>query len=94
MAEQQIKISFDEKMLGGNYSNFALISHSENEFVIDFIFAHPPAGKVVSRMILSPSHAKSFLKALHENINNYEKKFGPIKEQTQTPKFGINIQKN
>ncbi len=94
MAEQQIHISMDDKMAGGTYSNIAMIAHTENEFVTDFIFAHPPAGKVVSRVILSPSHAKRFLKAMQENISTYEKKFGAIKEAPEPPKFGINLGAN
>lgn len=91
---QQIKISLDEKTAGGAYSNIAMISHTENEFVSDFVFAHPPAGKVVSRIIMSPSHAKRFMKALGENISAFEKKFGPIKEAPEPPKFGINLGAN
>lgn len=92
--QQQIKISLDEKTAAGKYSNIALISHSENEFVVDFVFAHPPAGKVVSRIIMSPSHAKRFLKALGDNISNFEKKFGNVKEAPEPPKFGINLGAN
>jgi hypothetical protein len=94
MAEQEIRIAIDEKIAGGVYSNLAMISHTENEFITDFIFAHPPAGKVVSRIIMSPSHAKRFLKALGENIGNFEKKFGPIKEAPEPPKLGISIGTN
>ncbi|MFA5104007.1 MAG: DUF3467 domain-containing protein [Candidatus Margulisiibacteriota bacterium] len=94
MAEQQIRISLDEKTAEGKYCNIAMISHTENEFVADFAFVHPPAGKVVSRIIMSPSHAKRFLKALGENISNFEKSFGPIKEAPEPPKFGINLGAN
>ena len=42
------------------YSNLALITHSEQEFVIDFLFLSPqqPRAKVRSRVITSPKHAK------------------------------------
>ena len=92
--QQQIKIALDEKTAAGRYSNIAMISHTENEFVTDFVFIHPPAGKVVSRIIMSPSHAKRFLKALGDNIAMFEKKFGPIKEAPEPPKFGINVGTN
>ena len=94
MAEQELKISLDEKTAGGHYSNIAMISHSENEFVVDFIFAHPPQGKVNSRIILSPSHAKRLVKALKENIDIFEKKFGNIKETPIPPNLGINLSTN
>ena len=32
-----------------------------------------------SRVVISPMHAKTFLKALQDNIDKYENKFGEIK---------------
>lgn len=94
MGEQELKISLDEKIAGGQYSNIAAISHNENEFIVDFIFAHPPQGKVNSRIILSPSHAKRLIKALKENVDIFEKKFGTIKESPTPPNLGINLSTN
>ena len=96
MAEQQIQIQIDEQTSKGAYANLAVLSHSENEFVVDFVFIHPPLGKVVSRIITSPSHAKMLMKALAENISQYEKKFGVIPEPKQPPPpaMGIQISKN
>jgi hypothetical protein len=70
----------DDTVAKGTYSNVAVIFHNQNEFIMDFAFVHPPKAKVVSRVITSPAHAKSFLKAMDENIKQYEKKFGSIKE--------------
>lgn len=78
--KQQIQIEVDDNVSKGVYSNVAIIFHSENEFIIDFAFVHPPKAKVVSRIITSPSHAKGFLKALEQNVSQYENKFGAIKE--------------
>jgi len=96
MAEQQIQIQIDEQTSKGAYANLAVLSHSENEFVVDFVFIHPPLGKVVSRIITSPSHAKMLMKALAENLSQYEKKFGAIPEPKQPPPpaMGIQISKN
>jgi len=85
MAEEkkmQIKIEIDDAVSQGVYSNMAFIAHSEAEFVMDFMFLQPAQGKgrVRSRVITSPSHAKRFLKALDENIKKFEKTFGAIKE--------------
>jgi hypothetical protein len=76
------------------YAALTKLIDDENEFIADFIFAHPPAGKVVSRVILSPSHAKRLAKALTENVAIYEGKFGAIKESGEPPKFGINLGNN
>ena len=88
----QIKIEIDDVTAQGIYSNMAFIAHSESEFIMDFLFLQPAQGKgrVRSRVITSPSHAKRFLKALEENINKFEKNFGPIKEQ-KSPGVQINL---
>ena len=94
MQEQNIPIEVSNEVAGGKYSNLAMIAHNENEFVMDFIFVHPPKGTLNARVIMSPSHAKRFLRALNENIAIYEKAAGPIKEAPEPPKFGIEFSKN
>ena len=79
--QQQINVELGEKEAEGIYSNLALISHSPAEFVIDFTRVLPgvPKTKVYARVIMTPQHAKSFLKAMEENVTKYEKQFGEIK---------------
>ena len=79
--QQQINIELGEKEAEGIYSNLALITHSAAEFVIDFTRMLPgvPKTRVYARIIMTPQHAKSLLKALEENIKKYEKQFGEIK---------------
>lgn len=93
--KQQIQIEVDDAVAKGIYSNVAIIFHSENEFIIDFAFIHPPKAKVVSRVITNPSHAKSFMKALEHNVAQYEKQFGLIKE-TKGPEesMGLKLSQN
>lgn len=83
----QINIRCDEHISQGVYSNFAKITHTEDEFTIDFIYINPdpPFGKLQSRIITSPGHAKRFLMALQDNITKYENNFGDIKVPTKTP---------
>ncbi len=78
--KKQIKIEIDEQTAGGIYVNLALISHTQTEFVMDFLFLQPqtPKAKVRSRIITSPSHAKRLLLALQDNLKKYEEKFGKI----------------
>lgn len=85
--KQEIKIEIDEQTSNGTYSNLALITHSQTEFIIDFIFAQPQNGKakVRSRIVTSPLHVKKFLAALTENIAKYEMRFGQI----QTPETPV-----
>jgi hypothetical protein len=94
MEEQKINIEIDAQTTGGVYSNLAVISHSENEFVIDFIMAHPPKGKVNARVIISPGHAKRLLKALQSNVEMFEQKYGAVKTVQEPPKFNIEFSSN
>lgn len=94
MEEQKIVIEASNEVAAGRYSNLAVISHNENEFVMDFIFVHPPKGQLNARIIMSPAHAKRFLKAMADNVAMYEKMVGPIKEAPEPPKFGIQFSNN
>ena len=77
----EIQIEIDDLTAQGAYSNLAMITHSDSEFMLDFIFIQPqaPRAKVRSRIITSPAHAKRLLAAMQENIAKYESKFGEIK---------------
>ncbi len=81
----EIQIEIDDATAQGVYVNLAMIGHSENEFVLDFIFLQPqaPKAKVRSRVITSPGHAKRLLAALQENITKYEARHGQIKASQQ-----------
>lgn len=85
--QQQINIELDENIAEGTYSNLAIINHSVSEFVVDFISLMPgaPKGKVKSRIILTPQHAKKFLKALNDNVRRFENAHGTIKDYEQPP---------
>ena len=54
--EEQLNIELSEEVAEGIYSNLAIITHSDAEFVIDFIKLMPgaPKAKVKSRIILTP----------------------------------------
>ena len=85
----QLNIEISEEVAEGNYANLAIITHSHAEFVIDFVNVMPgtPKSKVKSRIILTPQHAKRFMKALTENIGRFEAANGTIKdlEEIQLP---------
>lgn len=83
----QINIELDESVAQGIYSNLAIINHSVSEFVVDFVTIMPgiPKSKVKSRIILTPQHAKRFLKALGDNVKRFENAHGEIKDYEQPP---------
>ncbi|HSW67813.1 MAG TPA: DUF3467 domain-containing protein [Bacteroidales bacterium] len=78
----QINIELSDEVSEGIYSNLAIITHSNSEFVIDFVKMMPgvPKARVKSRIILTPQHAKRLLKALKENVSKFESVHGTIKE--------------
>ncbi len=88
-ASNQLNIEISEEVAEGTYANLAIITHSHAEFVIDFVNVMPgtPKSKVKSRIILTPQHAKRFMKALTENVQKYEALNGEIKdlEEIQLP---------
>ena len=87
--QNQLNIEISEEMAEGEYANLAIITHSHAEFVIDFVNVMPgtPKSKVKSRIILTPQHAKRFMKAMIENIELFEEVNGDIKdlEEIQVP---------
>jgi len=75
-----LRVHLDEAQLGGAYVNMARIFHNQTELVIDALFL-PPAStvaKVGARLVMHPVHAKQLLRALAQNLQSYEQKFGEI----------------
>ena len=84
----QLQIEVTPDMAQGVYSNFAIISHTSSEFIVDCAQMMPGVPKAVvrSRVILAPEHAKRLAMALQENIVKYEQEFGRIKLPTRQPR--------
>ncbi len=84
----QLQIELPQDVAQGEYANFAIITHSSSDFIIDYARVLPgvPKAQVKSRVILAPEHAKRLLGALQENIIRYEREFGQIKIPNQEPK--------
>ena len=82
----QLNIELSEEVADGIYSNLAIITHSNAEFVIDFIRVMPgiPKAKVKARLLLTPQHTKRLLRAMTDNIKKYESLHGKI-EESETP---------
>lgn len=93
----QINIELPEEVAEGTYSNLAIISHSNTEFVIDFIRMMPniPKAKVKSRIVMTPLHAKRLLKALNDNIVKFESLHGKITgpQEQSIPSMNFNTPK-
>jgi hypothetical protein len=77
---QQLNIELPSDIANGVYSNLVIVSHSNAEFVIDFVQVLPgtPKAEVRSRVIMTPYHAKRFMLAMEDNIDKFEDSFGEI----------------
>ncbi|MGP1363272.1 MAG: DUF3467 domain-containing protein [Bacteroides sp.] len=78
--EKNFSIDIPEDLFLGVYSNLVIISHSSSEFVLDFSRIMPghPGAKVVSRVVMTPDHAKRLFRALGDNLQRYEQAHGEI----------------
>lgn len=80
--QNQLNIELTDEVAEGTYANLAIITHSNSEFVLDFVKVLPgiPKAKVKSRVLITPQHAKRLMRALKENINKFEAVHGEIKD--------------
>jgi hypothetical protein len=62
------------------YANFALISHTASELIIDLaqVLPNQPSAQVKSRIVMTPLNSKLLLRALNDNLGKYESSFGEI----------------
>ncbi|MCF8145197.1 MAG: DUF3467 domain-containing protein [Deltaproteobacteria bacterium] len=86
--KKEMQVKFPDHLQPGAYANNMVVSHTKEEFVMDFLMVAPPAGSVTSRVIVSPGHMKRILGALQENVSKYEKMFGEI-QLAEAPKAAI-----
>ncbi len=78
--QKQIQIKAKDEVLAGKYANVAQVSHTKEEFILDFMSIFPPAGTLNSRVIMSPGHYKRMIKAMQDNLQKYESSFGSVQE--------------
>jgi hypothetical protein len=78
----QIELPAD---LEATYANFALITHSPSEMIVDFarVLPNQPKAKIYTRIVMTPMNAKLVHKALGENLAKFEEKYGEIKTPDQ-----------
>ncbi|MDT0633021.1 DUF3467 domain-containing protein [Rubrivirga sp. S365] len=82
-----LSIELAEEVAEGIYSNLVMISHSPEEFVLDFIRVMPgvPKARVKSRIVVTPGHAKRLLAALADNVQRYEAQYGEVADVHPEP---------
>ena len=77
-ANRAMNVKISDEELKGRYSNVVRISHTREEFVLDFINMFPPQGSVTARVITSPGHLKRLIRALEPA--DLETSFGELLE--------------
>jgi len=91
--QHQLPIELPDDVAQGVYSNLIFCTHSPSEFILDFARALPGArsGKIRSRIVLTPQHAKALSDLLSRNIQNFEERHGTIKMpgKHEEPKIGF-----
>lgn len=82
--KNQVKINVSPDKMEAKYSDFAVVGKNALGFNVDFGQRMPGAQQVniVSRLAMSPQHAKLLSHLLAKNVAEYEKEFGEI----QVPK--------
>ncbi len=88
----QLQISMDDETAQGSYVNMATVTHTETEFVLDFIYVQPqqPRARVRSRVITSPRHLKRLLAAMQDSLHRYEQRYGVVEAASAGPDTPLN----
>ncbi len=62
------------------YANFAVVTNSASEIVMDFAQVMPrmPQAQIKARLVMTAYNAKLFLRALGEHLGRYEAQYGEI----------------
>ena len=102
MADQQqnIPLQATPEILKGVYTNNMQVSHTKEEFYLDFLNMSffPNSASLVAKVITSPAHFKRVVAALQDNLKKYEEKFGvidspkpetPSQMASESSKFGF-----
>lgn len=82
-AQINVELSADLEAI---YSNFAIITHSPSEIVVDYAHMLPGVNKakVRARVVMTPLNAKLLLKALQDNLAKYEERYGEVRVPSET----------
>jgi len=76
---QAIQVITGDELSRGRYSNNMVVSHTPEEFVVDWLLNSPGGTHLVARVIVSPGHLRRIIDALTDNLGKYEANFGHVK---------------
>jgi len=70
-----LRIRTSDEISRGVYANLAVVRHTQLEFILDFLLAIDSDAQLVSRVVLSPDHAKRLKAALEQNLAKHASSF-------------------
>ena len=73
-----LMIKAEDDVAKGRFANLAQVGSTPDAFVLDFAFVQGQSGWLLSRLLMSPQHAKRFSMALAETVAKYEARHGKI----------------
>ncbi|MBP1642083.1 MAG: hypothetical protein H6Q03_752 [Acidobacteria bacterium] len=79
-ASAVLDVKIGDEEMKGRYANLLRVTHTREEFILDFIQMVPPQGVVSARVVTSPGHLKRIVRALAANLARYEESFGAVPE--------------
>lgn len=86
---QDVKVKIGDEVLRGCYANTLLVSHTAEEFVLDFILSLPPQAICNARVVIHPGHLKRVIEALRQNLARYEAAHGAVAAAPDPGQGGI-----
>lgn len=81
--KQQFQVQIMDSAKDVIYANAMQVSHTQDEFILDFLKIFPPTSTLNARIVVTPGHIKRIIKTLQENVAKYEDLFGQIKESSE-----------
>lgn len=78
MTNNQIEVKAADIDLKGHFSNLAQLQQQNEHFILDFFLVAPPAGQLVSRVVVTPGHMKALSNAINDQLKIYEENFGKV----------------
>jgi hypothetical protein len=83
---QDTQVSFPDHLKGGIYSNKVVVTHTKENFVIDFMIVASATSTVTSRVIITPAHMKRIVTQLHDDVVKYQGEFERISPSEEPQK--------
>ena len=85
MEKQQVNLNVDQDKVDAKFCDQVMLNTAPYGFTFDFIQQIPQmrSARVLSRIAMSPQHAKIFAEMLLNSVKTYEDNFGEIKLTTK-----------